>query len=174
MNNQLAMFLMWLHMICKFDLIITQMSLSDKRIGYIVETLKNQCNQTSSLFVERIKGEVGQIINFMKTKIFNGSLYLIFIYSILLISCKSQCNCSSIDKTSKEGIILFKICKYINDNKLNVKPANPCEYKIIDIKHDTLNGVPINKVFLNCCYFGDQVWFDKSMNKIIRFIPSDK
>jgi len=88
--------------------------------------------------------------------------------------CKTHCDCETINRKAKDGEILYQICKYVTDNKMTAKPANPCEWKIREMKDDTLNGKQVIKVIMSCCFMGDQIIIDKETNKVIGYIPSDK
>jgi len=102
-------------------------------------------------------------------------LTIILLLPIFILSaCKIQCNCKSIDRKEKDGETLYKICKYIIDNKEIADPANPCEWKIKEIKSDTLNGKQILRVTMTFCFMGNQIIIDKATNEVIGYIPSDK
>ena len=108
----------------------------------------------------------------LKNKFFGAALMLTL--SFILGSCRSPCDCETVDRKAKDGETLYKICKYIVDNKLASKPANPCDFKVRKIEEDTLNGNSIYRVTLTCCYMGDQALIDKQTNEVIGYLPSDK
>ena len=108
----------------------------------------------------------------IKNKMF-GTVMLIST-ALLLTSCNSHCDCEAVDRKAKDGEMLYKICKYIVDNKLISKPANPCDFKVREIINDTLKGKAIYRVTLTCCYMGDQALIDKQTDEVIGYLPSDK
>ena len=101
-------------------------------------------------------------------------LILLVFTSLLSTSCNPHCDCETLDRKAKDGEMLYKICKYVVENKLISKPANPCDFKIRETVNDTLEGKPISRVTLTCCYMGDQALVDKNTNEVIGYIPSDK
>lgn len=70
--------------------------------------------------------------------------------------------------------MLYKICKYVVDNKIDIEPAKPCEFKIRKTKDDTLNWKHILRITLTCCDMGDQAIVDKKTNEVIGYWQSDK
>jgi hypothetical protein len=84
---------------------------------------------------------------------------------IQLTSCQTQCDCTTIDRKANDGETLYKICKYLIDNRQNTEPGNPCEWTIREIKNDTLNGKEITRIKLTCCYMGDEIIIDKEQMK---------
>ena len=70
---------------------------------------------------------------------------------------------------------LFKICKYIEDNNINVSPADPTKYIIKDvIEGEEYEGKEVFIVWLDCCDTGDSAYFDKETGEIIFFSQGDK
>jgi hypothetical protein len=110
----------------------------------------------------------------MKTKKQLTVLTILLLILATISACKTNCDCNSIDKSKKDGELLFKICKYIKDNNYPTEPGNPCKYEIREIKNDTLKGKDILRVKLSCCYMGDVAIIDKQTNEVIGFILSDK
>jgi len=108
----------------------------------------------------------------MKQKFLNT--FILFIGATLLSSCKSTCDCETINRKVKDGEILYKICRYIVDNNVVTNPADPCTFEIREMQSDTLNGKEILRVKLSCCYMGDQAIIDKKTNAVIGYIASDK
>jgi hypothetical protein len=100
------------------------------------------------------------------------TIFLLTIFA--LTACKTQCDCGTIDRKAIDGETLYKICKYIVDNKKIAVPANPCEWQIREMKDDTLNGKQIIRVTMTCCFMGDQIIIDKKTNEVIGYMASDK
>jgi hypothetical protein len=102
-------------------------------------------------------------------------LKAIFLMSIFTsTACKTPCDCESIDRKAKNGETLYKICRYLIDNKKTTEPANPCEWSIREMIADTLNGKEILRVKMSCCFMGDEIIIDKKSNEVTGYIPSDK
>lgn len=108
----------------------------------------------------------------LKNKVFG--IIMGILTSLPLTSCNSHCDCETVDRKARDGEMLYKICRYIVDNKLISKPANPCDFKVREIISDTLKGQPINRVTLTCCYMGDQALIDEYTNEVIGYIPGAK
>jgi hypothetical protein len=64
---------------------------------------------------------------------------------------------------------LTAICRYIQDNQVNVAPADPYRYQIKQIEERTENGQKVVWVFLNCCGMGDIAVIDKASGQVISF-----
>ena len=79
-------------------------------------------------------------------------------------------NACSCQKDRDPANYLYKVCIYVKKNKINISPANPCNYKIKEIDD---NSAKITYVYLDCCYLGDLAVFDKKTKEIIRFTIGD-
>jgi hypothetical protein len=123
-------------------------------------------NHCKVLWIESI------LVNCFKSKLSMRATFLLAV--ILFSACKKHCDCNTVDRKKKDGEVLYKICKYITDNKLNSEPANPCEFKVRRIEDDTLNGKSIYRVTLNCSYMGDVILIDKQTNEVFSYLPSPK
>jgi len=64
---------------------------------------------------------------------------------------------------------LFKICTYLQTNKIDVSPADPTAYQIKRIEERTEGDQAVVWVFLNCCYLGDIAVIDKASGEVIDF-----
>jgi hypothetical protein len=110
----------------------------------------------------------------MKSNKFIKTVIFLLLAITGITSCKNIYNCENINKNNVDGRTLYKICKYITDNKQLSEPANPCEWKISEKKSDMLNGKEIYRIKMTCCFMGDQIIIDKKSNEIIGYLPSDK
>jgi hypothetical protein len=77
----------------------------------------------------------------------------------------SNCHCNEIENDSEN--YLFKVCKYLKQqgDSSNI----PCSYGVKGISKAELEGQPVIKVELNCCYLGDVAFFDPKTKKLIKF-----
>ena len=64
---------------------------------------------------------------------------------------------------------LTTICRHIQEQQINVSPADPAQYQIKSIEERTENGRKVVWVFLNCCYLGDIAIIDKETGEVIQF-----
>jgi len=77
------------------------------------------------------------------------------------ISCRPQAD----DRDS----YLLKLCIYIQARHIDVRPANPTEYRIKRVEDREDNGRRVVWVFLNCCGLGDIGVIDKTSGEVIDF-----
>src|SRR5207245_2523839 len=71
---------------------------------------------------------VALLIVKLKHRFYRPLLILFAFY--FFSSCKSTCDCSTIDRKAKGGETLFNICKYVVKNNKVTEPADPCSWKI--------------------------------------------
>lgn len=84
------------------------------------------------------------------------------------------CDCETINQKGEDGVLLYKICKYIIDNDRVSEPANPCTWSILKKTEDILDGKKVIRVKLDCCYLGDQIIIDKKTQEVLRYKPGAK
>lgn len=67
------------------------------------------------------------------------------------------------------GGYLTLICRYVHDNNLDVKPADPAVYQIKEIEESFQNARTVATVSLNCCGMGDRAVIDKETGEVLSF-----
>jgi hypothetical protein len=104
--------------------------------------------------------------------------FIIVVSSILayiyLDSNKNHSKCVCEHKPYDKEDYLFKICMYVKEKKLDVSPADPCNYHIREIVTEKIDNKEVVVVYLDCCYLGGGAIFDKQTNDIIDFWIGDK
>jgi hypothetical protein len=72
-------------------------------------------------------------------------------------------------RTDDPSGYLTSICRHIQEQQINVSPADPAQYQIKSTEERTENGRKVVWVFLNCCYLGDIAVIDKETGQVIQF-----
>ncbi|MEZ4767080.1 MAG: hypothetical protein R2844_01475 [Caldilineales bacterium] len=68
---------------------------------------------------------------------------------------------------------LTLICRYVHEQGIDVKPADPATYAIKEVQDSTENGRPVARVFLNCCGMGDSAVIDRETGEVLAFRTGD-
>ena len=108
------------------------------------------------------------------------TISLFIVLSLLSVGCSGKTdpvvnNKASTTQASKcssnqdQDGYLEKICLYIKKNKIKVSPGDPANYQIQKISEIKYQGKPVYLVALDCCYLGDEAYFDKQTKQIIYF-----
>jgi hypothetical protein len=92
-------------------------------------------------------------------------LILVIVAMMLLTKPQPPCRPRSDDPQG----YLFKICTYIQANKIDVSPASPTSYSIKHIEERTEGDREVIWVYLSCCYLGDMAIIDKVSGEMIDF-----
>jgi len=64
---------------------------------------------------------------------------------------------------------LLKLCTYVQLRQIDVRPADPTEYRIKRVEERDQNGRRVVWVFLNCCGMGDIGVIDKATGEVVDF-----
>ena len=64
---------------------------------------------------------------------------------------------------------LTLICRYVHENDIDVKPADPARYEIKETAESMENGRPLVTIFLNCCGMGDMAVIDSDTGEVLSF-----
>jgi hypothetical protein len=68
----------------------------------------------------------------------------------------------------------MKICEYLVEQEISVKPGRPDQYDILRIEQGEFEGQEVEIVFLDCCLMGDVAYIDSDTGEVIGFRLGDK